>query len=157
MIRLILICTVLIILTQKLQIHAARELYSQSSGRSRPTNLNINPKNAQSNLEKKYSQHQYKFSHSHEKSPTFVQSRRFHLDQFSRDIRDLEHPSSFTAPISSSYYSYGGPNTHLIISSQEACRLTTNVCAADSQCCSGKCRCIKWSVMGKMSCWKKCF
>ena len=91
-------------------------------------------------------------------SPSFVQSRRFHADQLARDLRDLGQPSSFTNQISSSYYySYGGPGTNLAASSQEACRLTNSFCARDYQCCSGKCRCVKWSVMGKMSCWKKCF
>ena len=92
------------------------------------------------------------------RSPTFVQSRRFHPDQFARDQRDLNQPFSFTGQVFSSYYySYGGPGTNLAISSQEACRLTSNFCSKDYQCCSGKCRCVRWSTTGQMSCWKKCF
>jgi hypothetical protein len=87
-----------------------------------------------------------------------MQSRRFHPDQAARDARDLGQPSSFTSQISSSYYySYGGPGTNMAASSQEACRLTNNFCSRDYQCCSGKCRCVKWTVTGKISCWKKCF
>lgn len=92
------------------------------------------------------------------RSPTFVQSRRFHPDQFARDQRDLNQPFGLTAQVFSSYYySYGGPGTNLAISSLEACRLTSNFCSRDYQCCSGKCRCVRWSVTGQMSCWKKCF
>jgi hypothetical protein len=110
------------------------------------------------NSPKDYAKQQYKLSRSREISPTFVQSRHFHADQLARDNRDLGQPSSFTAPISSSYYySYGGPGSNLALSSQDACRLTSNFCSHDYQCCSGKCRCVKWSITGQMSCWKKCF
>lgn len=92
------------------------------------------------------------------RSPTFVQSRRFHPEQYARDQRDLNQPFSFTGQVFSSYYySYGGPGTNLAISSQEGCRLTSNFCSKDYQCCSGKCRCVRWSTTGQMSCWKKCF
>jgi hypothetical protein len=110
------------------------------------------------NSPKDYAKQQYKLSRAREISPTFVQSRHFHADQLARDNRDLGQPSSFTAPISSSYYySYGGPGSNLALSSQDACRLTSNFCSHDYQCCSGKCRCVKWSITGQMSCWKKCF
>ncbi|CAF3685200.1 unnamed protein product [Rotaria sp. Silwood1] len=158
MIQTILFITFFIILINQGQLDAARELHGLSSGRIRPATLNVNPLTSRVNSAKEYSQELNKLSRYRERSPTFIQSRRFHFDQFARDIRDLDHPPSFTAPISSSYYySYGGPGTHLTISSQEACRLTNNFCSSDYQCCSGKCRCIRWSIVGKMSCWKKCF
>ena len=98
---------------------------------------------------------QYRLVRSLQRSPTFVQSRHFHPDQFARDNRDLNQP--FSQVFSSYYYSYGGPGTNLAISSQEGCRLTSNFCSRDSQCCSGKCRCVRWTNMGQLSCWKKCF
>ncbi|CAF0831053.1 unnamed protein product [Rotaria sordida] len=126
------------ILTTKGQFDAVYQFYGQSSVDS--------------------TKELHKLSRSLEKSPTFIQSRRYHFDQLTRDIYDLDHPLSFIAPISSSYYySYSGLGTQLSISSQEACRLTNNFCLSDYQCCSEKCRCIKWSIVGKMSCWKKCF
>ncbi|CAF3089994.1 unnamed protein product [Rotaria sp. Silwood2] len=153
MIRLILFGTVFIILINQGQPNAARQLHGQSSGRIRSSTRNVNPLESRVNSAKEYSQELYKLSRYREKSPTFIQSRRFHFDQLARDIRDLDHLLSFTAPMSSSYYySYGGPGTHLAISSQEACRLTNTFCSSDYQCCSGKCRCIKWSIVGKMSC-----
>lgn len=131
----------------------AYELYGQSSGRIRTPTQNINPLKTRT-----FSGKDTKLSRPREYSSSYIQSRHYHPDQKARDNRDLRQPFSFTAPISSSYYySYGGPGTNLGISSQEACRLTNNYCARDYQCCSGKCRCVKWSVMGKMSCWKKCF
>ncbi len=92
-----------------------------------------------------------------EKSPTFMQSRHYHADQRARDNRDLGQPSSYQSQISSSYYTSGGIGSNLAASMQEGCRLTDNYCSRDYQCCSGKCRCVRWSVMGKMSCYKKCF
>ncbi len=87
-----------------------------------------------------------------------MQSRRYHLDQVARDNREFGQPLSYQSQISSSsHYSYGGLGSHQGISSQEGCRLTNNYCSRDYQCCSGKCRCVRWSIMGKMSCWKKCF
>jgi hypothetical protein len=136
---------------------SARELYGESSGRIRSSNLNINQLKIQTNFLKENANQHYKFSRSRERSPSYVQSRRFHPDQLARDVRDLGQPSSFTAQISSSYYSYGGPGTNLGLSNQEACRLTNTFCSRDYHCCSGKCRCVKWSIMGRMSCWKKCF
>ncbi len=104
-------------------------------------------------------QQQYQISRSRaDVSTTFIQSRRFHPEQLARDLRDLGQPPSFTASISSSYYySYGGPGTSLAASSLEACRLTDNFCSRDYQCCSGKCRCVRWSSTGQVSCYKKCF
>jgi hypothetical protein len=120
--------------------------------------MNMNQLQTQVNSAKDYARQQYKLSRSREKSSTLMQSRRFHPEQAARDARDLGQPSSFTSQISSSYYySYGGPGTNMAASSQEACRLTNNFCSRDYQCCSGKCRCVKWTVTGKISCWKKCF
>lgn len=116
-----------------------------------PTKLNIKL------LEEKAKQ-QYRLVRSLQRSPTFVQSRHFHADQFARDNRDLNQPFGYAAQVFSSYYySYGGPGTNLAISSQEACRVTSYICSRDYQCCSGKCRCVRWSTMGQLSCWKKCF
>jgi hypothetical protein len=87
-----------------------------------------------------------------------MQSRHFHPDQLARDNYDLKQPPSFTAAISSTYYySFGGPGWSLAISSLEACRLRDNMCSFDYQCCSGKCRCVRWSSTGQVSCLKKCF
>lgn len=91
-------------------------------------------------------------------SSSFKQSRRFQIDQVVRDSRDLGQPTSYAMPISNSYYfTFGGPGDILGISTQEACRLTNSFCARDYQCCSGKCRCVKWSITGRTSCWKKCY
>ncbi len=122
-----------------------RQLYGQSSGRINPSYGLV-------------SNYPSKHSHSYGRSPSFIQSRHFHADQLARDNRDLGQPSSYQSQISSSYYStYSGVGIHPYISSQEGCRLTNNICSSDYQCCSGKCRCVRWSVMGKMSCYKKCF
>lgn len=143
-VRLLLVGIFLVILTKN---------YGQPSDRIRPGNLN----RAVNSMEE-YTKQQYRLARSREISPTFMQSRHFHPDQLARDNRELNQPSSFTAQISSSYYySYGGPGTNLAISSQEGCRLTAHYCSRDYQCCSGKCRCVKWSSTGEMSCWKKCF
>ena len=100
---------------------------------------------------------QYQLVRAREISSSFVQSRRFQPEQFVRDNHDLGHPSALHAPLSISAPRYGGIGSQLAASSQEGCRLTNNFCAHDYQCCSGKCRCVRWSVMGKMSCWKKCY
>ncbi|CAF0825758.1 unnamed protein product, partial [Didymodactylos carnosus] len=90
-------------------------------------------------------------SKSKEISPTYRQSRRFHWEQTSRDNRDITPDIlSYTQYISVS----GGDGGFY---SQEACRLTSTICSHDYQCCSGKCRCVKWGTVGAMSCWKKCF
>ncbi|CAF1271057.1 unnamed protein product [Adineta steineri] len=155
MMRIILFGTFFVLLTNKRQLDAVRELYGQSSDRIRAANLNIDQLK---NPSKEYARQQYKYTRARERSPTYGQSRRFHFDQAARDARDLGQPASFTSQITSSYYySYGGPGTSLGASSQEACRLTNNFCARDYQCCSGKCRCVRWSIMGKVSCYKKCF
>lgn len=87
-----------------------------------------------------------------------MQSRHYHLDQLARDSRDRGQRLSYQSQVlPSSYYTYGGIGTNLAGPSQEGCRLTNNFCSRDYQCCSGKCRCVRWSVMGKMSCLKKCF
>ncbi|CAF0841146.1 unnamed protein product [Adineta steineri] len=99
---------------------------------------------------------QYKFTRN--KSPSFAQARRFRSDQLARDNRDQGQPYSHQSQLfSSNYHSYSGINPNLGMSNQEGCRLTNNYCAHDYQCCSGKCRCVRWSIMGKMSCHKKCF
>ncbi|CAF0989788.1 unnamed protein product [Adineta ricciae] len=158
MIRLILLGTFFVLLTNKRQLDAARELYGQSSGRIRSSNLNTDLLNTGANALKAFYKQQYQQVRARERSSTYVQSRRFHPDQYARDTRDLGQPSSFMLPISSSYYyTYGGPGTALVSTNQEACRLTDSFCARDYQCCSGKCRCVRWTVMGKMSCYKKCF
>jgi len=87
-----------------------------------------------------------------------MQSRRFHPDQLARDLHDLNQPPSLGPATSYSYsYSYGGQGSVLAISSQEACRLRNNICSWDYQCCAGKCRCVRWSDTGQVSCLKKCF
>jgi hypothetical protein len=105
-----------------------------------------------------YAKQQYKLMRSRDRSPTFIQSRRFHPDQFARDNRDLGRPLSYQSQLSSSYYyQNSGIGANVFASNQEGCHLTNNYCSRDYQCCSGKCRCVRWSVMGKMSCLKKCF
>jgi len=151
--RLILFGTFFVILTNKRQLDAARELYGQSSGRIRPSNLKTHFNSA-----KDYTKQQHRFSPIRDVCPTFMQSRHFHPDQLARDTRDLGQPPSFAPSISYSYYySYGGPGSNLALSSQEACRLRDNFCSFDYQCCTGKCRCVRWSVTGQVSCYKKCF
>ncbi|CAF1206285.1 unnamed protein product [Rotaria magnacalcarata] len=119
--------------------------------------MNVNPSKARNDMAKEYSKKLDTISRSRGISSSFIQSRYFHTDQFSRDNRDLGRPAAYRSKNSSSYYTYGGVGTYSIGSNQEGCRLKDNLCSHDYQCCSGKCRCVRWSVMGKMSCWKKCF
>lgn len=133
-----------------------RELYGQSSARIRYPSINI--KSSQKDFSKEYLKQPDKELHSRGLSPTYIQSRYFHFDQLLRDNRDLNHPSPFQSQfVSPYYYSYGGFGANVVGSNQEGCRLKNNHCSHDYQCCSGKCRCVRWSLMGKMSCWKKCF
>jgi hypothetical protein len=140
-------------------ISGVAKLYGTSSDRIRSPSISMDPVKARLDKGKEYASRQYKLARSREMSPTYVQSRRFHPDQFIRDNRDLGQSFSLQSPISGSshYYGHGSFGMNHAISSQEACRLTNSYCAGDYQCCSGKCRCVRWSVMGKMSCWKKCF
>ncbi|CAF1248929.1 unnamed protein product, partial [Didymodactylos carnosus] len=39
----------------------------------------------------------------------------------------------------------------------EGCRLTPSLCSGDEQCCSGRCLCRKWLLMGEERCLRKCF
>ncbi|CAF1159098.1 unnamed protein product [Adineta steineri] len=39
----------------------------------------------------------------------------------------------------------------------ESCRLSANICSHDEQCCSGRCICRRWSIMGEQRCIRKCF
>jgi len=144
---------IIFIFFNKQQINAVRELYGQSSGRIKPSSNNLNLFKIQNDFSK-----DSKFSRIRGNSPTFIQSRHYHSDQMMRDNHDLGLPSSYQSQLfSSASYPYGGSGTNLVVSSQEGCRLTNNYCSHDYQCCSGKCRCVRWSVMGKMSCYKKCF
>ncbi|CAF3321924.1 unnamed protein product [Rotaria socialis] len=119
--------------------------------------MDINPSKTQNDMAKEYSKKLDAISRPRGISSSFIQSRYFHIDQFSRDNRDLARPAAYRSKNSPSYYTYGGAGTYSIESNQEGCRLKNNLCSHDYQCCSGKCRCVRWSVMGKMSCWKKCF
>ncbi|CAF2462901.1 unnamed protein product [Rotaria sp. Silwood2] len=38
----------------------------------------------------------------------------------------------------------------------ESCRLSSNTCSHDEQCCSGRCLCRRWSIMGEERCIRKC-
>jgi hypothetical protein len=131
----------------------AQELYGQSSGRIRTSLINSDSLKTQNDFSKRYPS-----SHTHDRSPTFMQSRRYHYDKKERRNRQFGRPLSYQPQfLSSSYYTNGGTGIEPAPSNQEGCRLTNNFCSGDYQCCSGKCRCVRWSVMGKMSCWKKCF
>jgi hypothetical protein len=131
----------------------AQELYGQSSGRIRPTSINSNSSKNLIDYSK-----QYPSLFIHDRSPTFMQSRHFHNDQKPRENRLFNRPSAYkTHLFSPSYYTSGGTGIEPAPTNQEGCRLTNNYCSGDYQCCSGKCRCVRWSVMGKMSCWKKCY
>ncbi|CAF0765835.1 unnamed protein product [Rotaria sordida] len=39
----------------------------------------------------------------------------------------------------------------------ESCRLTSIICSHDEQCCSGRCLCRRWLIMGEEHCIRKCF
>jgi hypothetical protein len=131
----------------------AQELYGQSSGRIRPSLINSDSLKKPTDYSK-----QYLSSRTHDRSPTFMQSRRYHRDQKPRNSRQFNRPLPYqTHLFSSSYYTNGGTGIEPAPTNQEGCRLTNNYCSGDYQCCSGKCRCVRWSIMGKMSCWKKCF
>lgn len=121
----------------------ARELYGQSSGRIRSLVNNVDTLKIRTDLTKLYQSPRQR-----DQSPTFIQSRRYHVDQ----------PLLFQSPSASSVqHAHLGTGIRPGATNQEGCRLMNNYCSHDHQCCSGKCRCVRWSVMGKMSCWKKCF
>ena len=111
-------------------------------------------------MAKEKSRQQYNLIRARQRSPSYVQSRRFHAEQFLRDNQVLGQISSLQPAFSALNHGHGsviGSPSKFSISSGEGCRLTNNFCAYDHQCCSGKCRCTRWSITGKMSCWKKCF
>ncbi len=39
----------------------------------------------------------------------------------------------------------------------ESCRLTPMMCTYDEQCCSGRCLCRRWLIIGEERCIRKCF
>jgi hypothetical protein len=39
----------------------------------------------------------------------------------------------------------------------ESCRLSSTMCSHDEQCCSGRCLCRRWLLMGEERCIRKCF
>ncbi|CAF1653085.1 unnamed protein product [Adineta ricciae] len=39
----------------------------------------------------------------------------------------------------------------------ESCRLSATICSHDEQCCSGRCICRRWAIMGEERCVRKCF
>ncbi|CAF2429056.1 unnamed protein product [Rotaria sp. Silwood2] len=156
--QLILFGICFIIFLNQQEIHAVQELYGQSSGRIRSPSIDINPSKIRNDFSKENTKKLDRTSYSRGISPTFIQSRHFHFDQLSRDNHDLGRPSTYQSQnLPSSYYTYGGRGKYLTEMNQEGCRLKNNYCSHDYQCCSGKCRCVRWSIMGKMSCWKKCF
>ncbi|CAF1274889.1 unnamed protein product [Rotaria sordida] len=158
MLQLILVGIFFIITFNRQEIHAVQELYGQSSGRIRTPSINTNPSKTGNDFLKENTKQLDTISYSRGMSPTFIQSRHFHFDQFSRDNHNRGHPQTYQSQISSSdRHTYGGRGIYLSGINQEGCRLKNNYCSHDYQCCSGKCRCVRWSIMGKMSCWKKCF
>ncbi|CAF1623190.1 unnamed protein product [Adineta ricciae] len=154
MLRLVLFGSLFIVFSHEQALNSARDFYGQSSNRIRISEANKTLLNL-----REYAKQQYKASRARDSSPTFIQSRRFHSDQVVRDYREhgrLFPPQTEFSP-SISYLYTGLGSSASVAASQEGCRLTNNYCSKDYQCCSGKCRCVRWSVMGKMSCYKKCF
>lgn len=136
----------------------AQQTYGQSFSRIRSPSINANPSKQEMDVFKDHKIGPNTRQNSYGMSPTYIQSRHFHFDQHSRDMGDLKHPSVHGSQISPFNYNINsGIGTYSIGSGQEGCRLKNNPCSHDYQCCSGKCRCVRWSVMGKMSCLKKCF
>jgi len=39
----------------------------------------------------------------------------------------------------------------------EACRLSPTLCSFDEQCCTGRCLCRRWLILGEERCIRKCF
>ncbi|UJR38130.1 hypothetical protein I4U23_030809 [Adineta vaga] len=154
MLRLFLFGIYFIMFSTGQNINSVRQSYDQSSSRIRSSSTTNNLLNFQ-----EYAKQQYKAARTRDISPTFVQSRRFQSDQLVRDYRELGRIVPSQSQLSlSNHYSYTGLGSNAAVeTSQEGCRLTNNYCSRDYQCCSGKCRCVRWSVIGKMSCYKKCF
>lgn len=98
----------------------------------------------------------YLYIRARERSPSYIQSRHFHKDQFLRDVFGSKQPW-FLHSAANGSPQIQGSSARFIVNNDEACRLTNSYCGHDNQCCSGKCRCVRWTVLGKTSCWKKCF
>jgi len=39
----------------------------------------------------------------------------------------------------------------------ESCRLSAVMCSHDEHCCTGRCLCRRWSILGEERCIRKCF
>lgn len=50
-----------------------------------------------------------------------------------------------------SQHGYGG------LFAGEACRLSPMMCSHDEQCCTGRCLCRRWLIIGEERCIRKCF
>lgn len=156
MFRLIFFFFVFIFVCRGQSLNSARSVNGQLNSAGRNVNNRENVVDSRLIAAKDLARQQYQQARSREISSSFVQSRRFHKDQNVRNSGSiiLSQPSISNPTISIGHFALP---SNVVGSSQEGCRLTNNFCARDYQCCSGKCRCVRWSVMGKMSCYKKCF
>lgn len=64
-------------------------------------------------------------------------------------------PATYASMASYIYQLYGEQFV-IDIESKQACRLNSQNCYSDSQCCSKFCRCTRWNTMGKEVCWRRC-
>ena len=76
-------------------------------------------------------------------------------DQVTTLLNKPYSPATYASMASYIYQMYG-EQAIIDIQSKQACRLNSNWCNDNSQCCSKFCRCVKWNGMGKEVCWRKC-
>ena len=76
-------------------------------------------------------------------------------DQITTLLNKPYSPATY-ASMSSYIYQFYGEQSILDIESKQACRLNTQPCLNNSQCCSKFCRCVKWNTMGREVCWRRC-
>jgi hypothetical protein len=52
---------------------------------------------------------------------------------------------------------YDKINNLILIYLGESCRITATMCSFDEHCCSGRCLCRRWLIIGEERCVRKCF
>ena len=76
-------------------------------------------------------------------------------DQVTTLLNKPYSPATY-ASMSSYIYQLYGEQAIIDIESVQACRLNSNPCHKNSECCSKYCRCTRWNSLGKEVCWRRC-
>ncbi len=76
-------------------------------------------------------------------------------DQVTTLLNKPYSPATY-ASMSSYIYQLYGEQAVIDIESAQACRLNSNPCHKNSECCSKYCRCTRWNSIGKEVCWRRC-